>query len=886
MSVVAFIESNTTGTGRLHLQAARSQGFDVVLFCSNPERYPFLHADGVSTIIANTEDFPTLLHAVRTMPGASELRGILSTSEYFAGTAARLAREFGLPGADPDAIDRCRDKYIQRQLIQAAGLATPRFWRLTSEEGLPAVLATTRQPCVVKPTSGTGSVGVKLCTGPEEVAAQVHMLLSVDRNERGMPVVPAALIEEYIDGPEFSAEMFSGQLLGITCKHLGKHPYFLEVGHDFPAPLSAASAERIEQEMRLSLEALGLTWGHCHIEFRMAEDRPVIVEVNPRLAGGCIPKLILLASGIDPIDLAIRAHTGQQSDPCAVCRQAASIRFFVLPRNGKFLRVEGIAQAEACTGVAEVQVYTEGPRDVSIRGDFRDRVGHVIAAGATAELSAHNADEAAHQVRIVMDPISTTGRIRVPLHPTVRAMLFDHAFAQQVEQDLPAIVEVDRAHVVMLAEQSLVARRSSAQLLSTLADLRRKGFGPLYGRSAPRGLFLAYEGYLIDQLGPEAGGMLQTGRSRNDLNATVFRLKLRRPWASLIKAIVGLEVAVIRQSWRHRDAVMPIYTHGQAGVPGTFGHYLAGVACGIERDLEFMLESTDELHRCPLGAGAAGGSTLPLDTNRTAALLGFERAVEHSIDAVASRDLALRWLAALSIFGVTISRLAADILQWTTAEFGFLEIPDELAGSSSAMPQKKNPFLAEHVIGMSAASLGAFVQAAAAMRCAPYTNAIQVGTEAVRPLPGALKSIENAALLMRLMIDGVRPNREAMAARATGGFTTALEWANELVQHHGYDFRSAHGQVGEWIGRVQAGDRIESAPPEPADVARRAAFGGGPAEAILEGKLREIRHTCASVLLRLRKQLHRWRTAERQLDAAVAECISASSAPGSASIHN
>jgi argininosuccinate lyase len=875
MSIVAFIESNTTGTGRLHMQAARSQGFDVVLFCAKPERYPFVRTDCVSTIVTNTADFVTLRHAVQNMPGASSLRGILSTSEYFAGPAARLGRDFGFPGADPDAIDDCRDKYAQRLHLQEAGLVTPHFWRLTSERELPDVLSAVCLPCVVKPTSGTGSVGVKLCTTPEEVGAHVRVLLAVDRNERGMPIAPAALVEEYIDGPEFSAEMFSGQLLGITRKHLSPHPFFVETGHDFPAPLPSNIIECVQQNMHAALDTLGLAWGHCHVEFRLVNGLPVIVEVNPRLAGGNIPKLVYLASGIDPIDLAIRAHTGQDADLRRARREAASIRFFSFPREGTFLNLDGISTAEACSGVTEVQVYTEGPLVVRINHDFRDRIGHVIATGADADVSARNADEAARNVRVVMDSTSTTGRIKTPLHPTVRAMLFDHSFAQQVEHDLPVIVEVDRAHVVMLAERGVVARRKASLLLSAIEELKRVKFEPLYSRSAPRGLFLAYESYLIDQLGTETGGILQTGRSRNDLSATVFRLKLRRPWASIVKTVAALVAALLRQAWRYRDAVMPIYTHGQAGVPGTFGHYLAGVACGIERDLRFILESSEDIRRCPLGAGAAGGSTMPLDTNRTASLLGFEYAVDHSIDAVASRDLALRWLASLSIFGVTLSRLASDILQWTTTEFGFLEIPDELAGSSSAMPQKKNPFLAEHAIGMSAAPLGAFIQAAAAMRNAPYTNAVQVGTEAIRPLPEALGSIENAAVLMRLMIDGVRPNREAMAARAASGFTTALEWANELVHRQGYDFRSAHSQVGQWIGRLQAGERLESLPPNAVDVVRRAAYGGGPAHATLEDLIHQLRHKCASALIRAREQQQFWRAAQRQLDSAVRECISA-----------
>ena len=164
---------------------------------------------------------------------------------------------------------------------------------------------------------------------------------------------------------------------------------------------------------------------------------------------------------------------------------------------------------------------------------------------------------------------------------------------------------------------------------------------------------------------------------------------------------------------------MPGYTHYQAAVPTTYGHHLGGVAGAIDRDLEALAAASAGLDTSPLGAGVGHGTTQPIAPVRTAALLGFERPAPHSLDAVASRDVVLRLLAAAAVLGVTASRLAADLLLWTTAEFAFLELPDELVGSSSAMPQKRNPFLLEHVKGRSARAAGAFVAAATAMHASP-----------------------------------------------------------------------------------------------------------------------------------------------------------------------
>ena len=753
MNAMVFVESNTTGTGRLFIQAARARGFDFLLLSSGPSRYLFVEQDQVPAVTTDTTEVSRIYEELEKF-GPESLKGVISSSEYFIGTAALVARKFGLPAADPDAILRCRDKYLQRLNLGEAGLATPNFWRVASEADIQRLIEELHFPIIVKPASGTGSVGVKLCATRDEVLAHTRLLLTMDRNERGIPVEPVVLIEEYVDGPEFSAEMFSGHLLGITRKYLSTAPYFIETGHDFPAPLAVGVERSVAETMKTALDALGLGWGHCHIEFRVVADRPIVIEVNPRLAGGNIPKLVHLSTGIDPIDLSIRLHSGQGVDLRPTCSRAASIRFFILPRGGRYLRLDGVPTAESSAGVTEVQAYVRKATEMKIHHDFRDRVGHVIATGGTTDAAATNVEEAAQQVHVVMDSPSTTGRIQIPLHPAASKMLFQDSYAHQLEHDLPMVVEVDRAHIVMLAEQRIVAHWKASRLLSELEELKRVEFEPLHGRSAPRGLFLAYESYLIDKLGTEVGGILQTARSRNDLNATVFRLNLRKPWASVVESVAGLDAIILRQALRYRGTVMPIYTHGQAGVPGTLGHYLAGVACGVERDLRSVLESSDDIRRCPLGAGAAGGSTIPIDVARTASLLGFEYPVNHSIDAVASRDLALRLLGSLAIFGVTLSRLAVDILQWSTAEFDLIELPDDLVGSSSAMPQKKNPFLAEHIIGMSAAPIGAFIQATAAMRCAPYTNAIQVGTEALRPLADALLSIERAAVLTRLMIAG------------------------------------------------------------------------------------------------------------------------------------
>ncbi|MCA1612789.1 MAG: argininosuccinate lyase [Acidobacteria bacterium] len=482
--------------------------------------------------------------------------------------------------------------------------------------------------------------------------------------------------------------------------------------------------------------------------------------------------------------------------------------------------------------------------------------------------------------------MDNTGRITRTLTPTAGRIVFGRDADAGVETEMAHASLVDFAHLVMLAERGVVKSEKACALLRAIGDLRAEGFAPLRGRAAPRGLYLLYENYLIEQLGPDVGGVLQTARSRNDLNATVVRLRLRAPFLRLVGEALRLEAVLLRRARRYADVLMPAYTHYQASVPVTYGHYLAGVAQAVARDAAACMEAGDDIERCPLGAGAVGGTTLPVDNARTAALLGFERPALNSLDAVASRDLVLRLLGAAAVLGVTLSRAASDLLLWSTAEFGFLKLPDELVGSSSMMPQKRNPFLLEHVQGRSGAALGAFVAAAYAAHNAPYSNSVAVSTESVAPLWLALQKTTESVTLLRLVVAGARPEPAAMAERARVGYTSATELANRLAVEGGEPFRSAHRAVGEIIreavarggagleaaaGRLVEEGRVSSLEGlDPRSVARASEYGGGPGPASLERCLRASREEWSRAALRRRELARKWRAAEVELTETVA----------------
>jgi argininosuccinate lyase len=479
-----------------------------------------------------------------------------------------------------------------------------------------------------------------------------------------------------------------------------------------------------------------------------------------------------------------------------------------------------------------------------------------------------------------------TGRIRKTLDPRARAILFGGSADQAIDEELSFHIQIDRAHVVMLVDQHLLAADIARRLLLAIDGLALQQYAPLRGRAAPRGLYLLYEQWLIETVGEQAGGAAHLGRSRNDINATVLRLRLRPVYARLVREVLRLLAVLIRRGERHAGLTMAIYTHHQAALPITYGHYLAGVASALLRDLRGIEDAARDLDRCPLGAGAAGGTTVPIDTERTARLLGFTDGVLHSVDAVASRDLVLRLLAAATVLGVTLSRLAADLQLWSTAEFDLVAFPDELVGSSSMMPQKRNPFLLEHIQGRAGAPLGAFTAAAMAMHATPFSNSVAVGTEGVKPLWHALEEITEATVLTRLVIAGAQPQGDRMRRRAAEGFTSATELANRLVREAGLSFRQAHHRVGELVGMAgQQGQTLEAAtvalllslglPPEPGwpdppAIARDAAYGGGPAAASLQRVIAELRRGWIGAAHRLAAQSRHWRKAARALEIAVA----------------
>ncbi|GGK22724.1 argininosuccinate lyase [Pilimelia terevasa] len=477
--------------------------------------------------------------------------------------------------------------------------------------------------------------------------------------------------------------------------------------------------------------------------------------------------------------------------------------------------------------------------------------------------------------------MSGGGRLTSHLDARIHRVIYGVLSPAEIADELRATATVDRAHLIMLAESGIVDHEPATGLLRCIAELTAVDFAPLVDRPLPRGLYLMYEAYLAERLGPDVGGVLHTGRSRNDLKATITAMRLRDQVLDLVGQAGRLQAALLSRARVYRDVLMPVHTHFQAAMPITYGYYLIGIATAVSRDIRALRHAAEGLDTCPLGAGAVAGTDLPIDTNRTAALLGFATGPRHALDAVAARDAVLRVLAAAAGLAVTLSRLAADLQSWSTVEYGFLHFPDRLVGGSSAMPQKRNVFPLEHLRAKAGRAIGAWTAAAGTMKATPFTNSIEVGTEAVADAWPGIEAVLDALLLAQSMVLGARPDPERMRDRAENGFTTATWLANRLVRG-GVPFRQAHSLVGDAVRRaIEAGsydvrpfgpsgwlDRVDVAGAGLAEVVQQQRYGGGPGDfdGAAAGPVAEWRgHTDWHTRYR-----HRLERAARELAAAAA----------------
>ena len=394
------------------------------------------------------------------------------------------------------------------------------------------------------------------------------------------------------------------------------------------------------------------------------------------------------------------------------------------------------------------------------------------------------------------------GRLAGGLDPAV----LDFTASLEVDRRLlPFDLEASAAHARMLGRQGLIPAEKAEQICAALAAVE------IEPDATDEDVHSAIE-RLLGDLGP----WVHAGRSRNDQVQTAMRLWVKDACDRLAEGVRGLALALLDAADRDGEAVMPGYTHGQRAQPVWLGHHLAAHVWALRRDLGRLRAVRASADTSPAGAGALAGSSLPIDPASVAEELGFAAGFENSIDAVADRDYCAELVFACALCFVHLSRLAEELVLWTSAEFGFAQLDDSAATGSSIMPQKKNPDPAELARGKAGTAVGRLAGLLATLKGLPlaYNRDLQ---EDKRACFDQVDDLLGALTALHVCIAGLAFDTERMAAAAGDGTTVATDLAERLVQG-GMPFRHAHAEV---AGRVAAGERFDSPTAAEAAAARQ-----------------------------------------------------------------
>ncbi len=350
---------------------------------------------------------------------------------------------------------------------------------------------------------------------------------------------------------------------------------------------------------------------------------------------------------------------------------------------------------------------------------------------------------------------------------------------------------VDYAHVIMLERQGIISHESARKILKALRKIEHEGFENLSKKFDD--VHEAIEARVIEIAG-EDGKRMHTARSRNDEIATCLRLFSRDRIVDILAEMLSLRSILLKKASEYRDAVMPGFTHLQYAQPTKLSHHMIAWHDMIWRDFERFVNAYSRVNLSPLGSSAFSGTNFPVDRKFTAEMLGFDGIVENSMDAVSSRDFLIECVFACSSLMLSFSRICEEIILWAS-EFEFAELPDEFASSSSIMPQKKNPDVAEIIRAKAGRIMGMLTSAMAIYKAMPfaYNRDFQ---EMNRLLFDAMNETLLSCKVLAGMIEKIEFKRDVMKEKAGKGFSTATDLANLLVEK-GIPFRTAHKIVGD-----------------------------------------------------------------------------------------
>lgn len=381
----------------------------------------------------------------------------------------------------------------------------------------------------------------------------------------------------------------------------------------------------------------------------------------------------------------------------------------------------------------------------------------------------------------------------------------------------------DKTHLVVLAEAGLLSRPDAVALLTAMREMEQEGV--VAARERAGGGMHSAEHYLIERLGIERGGRINLGRSSGDLIEVARRITIRGHLIELLDELARLREVLLELAGQHAESVMPGYTHGQQAQPSTLGHWALMFDQAFARDSARLGALLERVNRSPAGAAIMTGSDFPIDRARSAALLGFDSPLANTWDAIMSHDLEMEVGAAYAIAASTLGRMADDLFLWVTSEFAFVQLPDRFCGTSSIMPQKKNPDALEAVKSTSSQALGALVSIVTAER-GPTGFPILERRHTQDVLWELGRSLRVKLSDMREIVADMQVDTERMAQSAQAHWAQVTDLASALVVETGIDWRRAHRIVGAFVRQaIDGGFTPSTVPLQVLDEAARSVTG-------------------------------------------------------------
>jgi len=363
-------------------------------------------------------------------------------------------------------------------------------------------------------------------------------------------------------------------------------------------------------------------------------------------------------------------------------------------------------------------------------------------------------------------------------------------------------IEGSKAHAAMLADQGIITKSDAKKIMQGLDTISSEiGEGTFEFSTALEDIHMNVEARLKDLIG-EPAGRLHTARSRNDQVATDFRLWVKAQALHVHAILGGLIDVFLDLAEKHADTVMPGFTHLQTAQPVTFGHHMMAYVEMFARDRSRAADAVERMDECPLGAAALAGTGFAIDRKSTAKALGFREPTRNSLDSVSDRDFALDFLSLAAICAGHLSRLAEELVIWSTPQFSFVRLTDQFSTGSSIMPQKRNPDAAELIRAKTGRINGDLIALLTVMKGLPlaYSKDMQEDKEAVFD---SADNLELAILAMTGMMKGITVNAASMAKAAGSGFSIATDLADWLVRETNLPFREAHHVTGAAVAMAE-----------------------------------------------------------------------------------